>query len=204
MECGEFGMFSFGRYLTKRALSSRFRENASGATAVEFAMVVPLFLLMLGVIVETGLMMFSEYVLQTSVQEAARIVRTGQAQEKKMTAAEFKTSLCRIAKLIMNCESKVTVYMKSGANFAALAADPNSSYMSVGPKADGTTDPATFQCGKREEAVTLVASYDWTFTIPYFMSYFGNMNGKKTRRMAGFAVFKNEPFPSVSTNVCGA
>ncbi len=197
-------MLSFGRYLTRRALAARFGKNSSGATAVEFAMVVPLFLLMLGVVVETGMMMFTEYVLQTSVQEAARIVRTGQAQEQKLTSAQFKTALCRIAKNIMACESKVTVYMKAGPDFATLAADPNASYMKVGAKADGTFDAKTFQCGSREQAVTLIASYDWNFTIPYFMKYFGNWNNNNTRRMAGFAVFRNEPFPPVAANVCGA
>ena len=197
-------MLSFGRYMTMRALAARFRRNNSGATAIEFAMVVPLFLLMLGIIVETGLMMFTDYVLQTSVQEAARMVRTGQAQEQKMTAAQFKTAICRIAKIIISCESKVTVYMKSGPDFATLASDPNASYMKVGAKADGTFAATTFQCGSREQAVTLIASYDWKFTIPVFMSYFGNWNNKKARRMAGFAVFRNEPFPAVTANVCGA
>ncbi len=204
-------MLSFGRYLMGRALADRFRKNSSGATAVEFAMVVPLFILMLGIIVETGLMMFTEYVLQTSVQEAARIVRTGQAQEEKLTVAQFKTKICRIAKIIMACESKVTVYMKSALTFDALATSMNS-YMTVGVKPDGTTDAPTFQCGKRDEMVALIATYDWNFQLLYIwntagvkvgiMDYFGNLNGGKTRRMAGFAMFKNEPFPSVSTNVC--
>lgn len=195
-------MFSFGRYLMKRATTRRFKSDASGATAVEFAMVIPMFLLVLGVIVETGVMMFTEYVLQTSVQEAARLVRTGQAQTKQLTAAQFKSEICRIAKIIMACESKVTVYMKAAATFADLDTDPNGSYMTVGVKADGTTAAPTYQCGKREEMVALIASYDYNFITPYFMSYFGNINGKKTRRMAGFAMFKNEPFP-VTTTACG-
>jgi Flp pilus assembly protein TadG len=195
-------MFGFGRYLLKRATTRRFRHDTSGATAVEFAMVIPLFLLVLGVIVETGIMMFTEYVLQTSVQEAARLVRTGQAQEKQLTAAQFKTEICRIAKIIMACESKVTVYMKAATSFSDLASDPSASYMNVGVNADGTTAAPTYQCGKRDEMVALIASYDYNFKIPYFMEYFGNFNSKKTRRMAGFAMFKNEPFP-VTTKACG-
>ena len=109
----------------KRGFFGRFRRDSSGATAVEFAMVAPLFFLMLGVILETGLMLFSEYVLQNSVQNAARLVRTGQVSSadgtKLMTAAEFKTSICGTVSIIFDCDSKVTVYVNSANNFATLS-----------------------------------------------------------------------------------
>lgn len=181
----------------------QFEKNTSGATAVEFAMVVPLFLLLLGIVLETGLMMFTEYVLQTSVQEAARLVRTGQAQTQEMTAATFKSKVCRIASLLISCNSKVTVYMKSAANFQTLnnTTTGAASYMTVGVKSDGTTDATTFQCGSANQVVALIATYDYKFVIPYFMHYFGNLNNNNTRRMAGFAMFRNEPFPA-STAAC--
>lgn len=196
-------MFSFSRYLTRRAMARRFGKDISGATAIEFAVVMPMFLLVLGVILETGLMMFTEYVLQTSVQEAARLVRTGQAQQSQMTSANFKKAVCKIAKVIIACESKVTVYLKASATFTTLSTAASSS-MTVGPKPDGTTDPATFQCGAPNQAVALIATYDWDFTIPFFMKYFGNLKNNNTRRMAGFAMFKNEPFPAAAASVCGA
>uniref|UniRef100_UPI00112F141F TadE/TadG family type IV pilus assembly protein n=1 Tax=Escherichia coli TaxID=562 RepID=UPI00112F141F len=57
---------------------ARWRRSESGATAVEFALVAGPFFYVLGCICETGLMLFTEYVIQNSVQEAARLVRTGQ------------------------------------------------------------------------------------------------------------------------------
>lgn len=184
-----------------RAKSASFLRNTRGATAVEFAMVAPIFLLMLGVILETGLMLFTEYVLQTSVQDAARWVRTGRAQEAKLSATQFKAKVCETAGLMINCNSKVTVYLASAANFTALNTLVPS-YLSIGAKSDGTTDPQPFSCGGPSEAVALIATYDWEFTIPYFMDFFGNISGNKKRRMAGFAMFKNEPFPSVAGNKC--
>jgi Flp pilus assembly protein TadG len=196
-------MFSFGRYLMGRALALRFRKSTSGVTAIEFAMLVPLFMLVLGVIMETGIMMFTEYVLQTSVQEAARLVRTGQAQEAKYSSDTFKTKVCNIAKLIMACESKVTIYMKAGVKFDDFVNEASNSFMTVGVKPDGTFAPKTFQCGKPNEVVSLIATYDYKFTMPYFMHFFGNLNNGNVRRMAGFAMFKNEPFPAITANVCG-
>ena len=196
-------MLSFSRYLARLAWARRFRKDTKGTAAVEFAMVVPLFLLLLGIVVETGVMMFTEHVLQTSVQDAARLVRTGQAQSQAMTAATFKSKVCRIASLLINCNSKVTVYMKSGASFSALADTTTgaSSYLTIGVKPDGTTDPATFKCGSANQVVALIVTYDYKFALPYFMKYFGNFNND-TRRMAGFAMFRNEPFPP-NTPSCG-
>jgi Flp pilus assembly protein TadG len=180
-----------------------FLRDDKAAAAVEFAMVAPLFFLMLGVVLETGLMMFTEYVLQTSVQEAARLVRTGQAQEQKMTKAKFKDEICDLAGIIIDCQNDVTVYMNSEADFGTLATQVPS-YMSIGPADDGTPGASSNDCGAPEESVALIATYDWDFSIPYFMSFMGNRKSDTSRRMAGFAMFKNEPFPVVAGNVCGA
>ena len=111
-----------------------------------------------------------------------------------MSAAQFKEKICDLAGLIMDCEGKVTVYLNSKTNFATLAST-TPSYLDVGPAADGTMPTTTFNCGKPSETVALIATYDWKFVIPYFMQYFANHNGDKSRRLAGFAMFKNEPFP---------
>jgi Flp pilus assembly protein TadG len=178
-----------------------FRKSQDGVTAIEFAMVGPVFFLMLGVTLETGIMMFTEYVLQTSVQEAARIVRTGQAHEQKMSASKFKESVCRLMGKMVDCNGKVTVYLDSKANFTGLSTStPN--YLSIGPADDGTPSPTTFTCGAPGQSVALIATYDWKFYIPYFMNYFGNKNGNKTRRMAGFAMFQNEPYPLDPAKTC--
>jgi Flp pilus assembly pilin Flp len=179
----------------------RFRRDSSGATAVEFAMVAPLFFLMLGVIIETGLMLFTEYVIQTGVQDAARLVRTGQAQDAQLAAADLKGKICNLAGVIIDCPGKVTVYVAAATDFAALkTAMP--SYLGIGKKPDGTPGPSSYNCGGPAAAVGIIATYDWDFNIPYFMQFLSNMSGNtNTRRLAGFAMFKNEPFPS-TTNSC--
>jgi TadE-like protein len=185
----------------KPGFFGRFRRDSSGATAVEFAMIAPLFFLLLGVILETGLMLFTEYVIQTGVQEASRLVRTGQAQNASMAAGDLKGKICSLVGVIIDCPGKVTVYMASAKDFALLQANMPS-YLGVGKKADGSPGPSSYNCGGPSEAVGMIATYDWDFTIPYFMNFLSNMSGNSnTRRLAGFAMFKNEPFPS-STNKC--
>jgi Flp pilus assembly protein TadG len=188
-------MLSFTRYLWTKARRSRFGTDTKGVTAIEFAMIMPVFLMGMLVVLESGFMMFTEYVLQTSVQEASRLVRTGQAQKGQLSEAAFKDKICRIAGIIMNCTGKVKVYLNAEADFNALGTTP--SYMDIGDKkADGSAGTTKFICGGPNQAVALIATYDWDFVFPYFMSYFGNMNSNKTRRVGGFAMFRNEPFPA--------
>jgi len=172
----------------------KFWKNTRGVTAIEFAMVAPVFFFAMGAVVETGLMLYNEYVLQSSVQEAARKIRTGQAQLAGMNAGTFKTQICSLANAAMDCDGKVKVYVKSAATFAALkAAIP--SYLNVGTSYGGQPSYTSYDCGGPSVPVAVIATYDWNIVLP-FMSAFGNVNNDKIRRIAGVAMFMNEPFPS--------
>ena len=173
----------------------RFRKSQNGATAVEFAMVAAPFFYVLGCICETGLMLFSEYVLQNSVQDAARLVRTGQVTASDgaaiMTASDFKTKVCDTVSIIFDCGGKVTVYVNSADTFASLSttvADP----VTVGTT-NGAPYPVVFTPGGQMKAATVIATYDWKFVFP-FMSFLGNIDSGKKRRIYGIAMFRNEPF----------
>ena len=177
-------------------------RNVDGVTAIEFAMIAPVFFFIMGSLMETGLMLFAEYVMQTSVQEAARLVRTGQAQTAGTTSAAFKNQICNVATVISNCNARVTVSMVSRPTFAQLAtAVP--SYLRVGSDyGAGTGNNASNQCGASEQAVAVIATYDWDFTMPLLASYFGNVDNDTKRRLAGIYMFQNEPFPA--GGACGA
>jgi Flp pilus assembly protein TadG len=180
----------------KKTIGLRWREfwaADDGVTAIEFAIVGPPFLLLIGMILETGLMLFTEYALQNSVQEASRSIRTGAAQTGAYNTAKFKTEICKFAKALPNCNAKLSVDVKNATKFSTLNLP---SYLNVGTKNDGTMNPSTFSCGGPSEAVGVIATYDWTFTLP---SYLGNVNGGKARRLSGVAVFRNEPFPAGTT-----
>lgn len=190
------------REIAMRAFINRLRpkfvrriiRSEDGATAVEFALVAFPFFMIMGCICETGIMLFTEYSIQSGVQEAARQIRTGQAQNASMSADQFKTKICEITGIVINCESNLTVYVRPANTFASLATVmPN--YMNVGAKPDGTPNPTSYNCGGPSQAAAVVATYDWKFTMP-FMSFLGNFDGGKKRRLYGLAIFQNEPFPA--------
>lgn len=184
--------------MIKNRMKLRYRNfwrADDGVTAIEFAFVAPPFLLLMGMILETGLMLFTEYALQASVQEAARTIRTGSAQTAAYNVTNFKQEICKHAKTVPNCESKLAVDVTKATKFSTLTLP---SYLNVGKKDDGTMNPASYNCGGPKDAVGVTATYDWTFILP---TYIGNINGGKARRLSGVAVFRNEPFPAGTS--CG-
>ena len=177
-------------------LLRRFGRSQRGAAAVEFALVAGPFFFVLASICETGLLLFTEYVMQNAVQEASRMVRTGQVTATDGTllksASQFKTEICDQVSAIIDCDAKVTVYVNNANTFAALEtamSDP----LTIGKKADGTMSAPTYSPGGQLRAATVIATYDWYFAMP-FMSFLGNVDNDKARRVYGLAIFRNEPF----------
>src|SRR5436853_3683647 len=88
-------------------LLRRFRKAEGGMTAIEFAFVGGPFLYLLCVIFETGLMLFSEYVIENGVADAARMIRTGQVQSGSMSASDFKNVVCGGLASFLQCSSNL-------------------------------------------------------------------------------------------------
>ena len=74
-------------------------KNQKGATAIEFAFVaLPFFMLMIGIL-ELGMYYASATVMEGATVQAARIIRTGQAQESGDPLASGCRSLVRRERL---------------------------------------------------------------------------------------------------------
>jgi Flp pilus assembly protein TadG len=181
-----------------RRARRKYADSEHGATAVEFAMVAGPFFLVLGVIIETGLMMFTEYALQSAVQDTGRLIRTGQAQNSGFSATTFKNAICDTAGVLIDCQNKVTVYVNHSAQTFAQLSALVPSFLTIGPTVSNTTYPVTFSCGAPLQPVAVVATYDWYFSM-VGMSYLGNVMSNSARRLVGFAIFLNEPFNATGT-----
>ncbi len=177
----------------------RFKKEEKGATAVEFALVAGPFFFVLGCICETGLMLFTEYVIQNSVQEAARLVRTGQASAADgsitLSSSDFKAKICEEVNIIIDCDGGVSVYVNNAATFSALTTlMPNPDFpLTIGVSNSGAKYNMVYQPGGQLRAATVIATYDWDFAFP-FMDFLGNMRDGQIRRLYGLAIFRNEPF----------
>ncbi|MBV9905333.1 MAG: pilus assembly protein, partial [Alphaproteobacteria bacterium] len=87
-------------------VGARMRAERNKASAmIEFAMIAPVFFLMLTGIIENGLIYMAGSTLQYATDNAARYVRTGQAQAAGMTQAQFKTRICNDISALLSCSN---------------------------------------------------------------------------------------------------
>jgi Flp pilus assembly protein TadG len=170
-------------------LLGRFKKSQEGVTAIEFAMVGGPFLYLLGVIFETGLMLFSEYVIENGVSQSARMIRTGQAQAAKMSASDFKTQVCGRVLAFLDCGNKLHVDVRRFTAFADVVM-PNPT--ANNELTDDVTKNAQFQPGGPMEVVVVRAYYEWKLFMPG-ISQLANISGGR-RLLSSGAAFRNEPF----------
>jgi Flp pilus assembly protein TadG len=175
-----------------RAIIKRFRRSEDASVAVEFGFVAPVFFLLILVFIELAAMIFIEYSMEVAATATARQIRTGQAQNSKWSSTEFKKEFCRTAKLILNCESSVKVFVKAGLSFTQIAADAPK-FNEVGADKDGADKNTSFACGLPLDVVAVIITFDRKFVLPV-MDYFGNTPKKGMRRLIATSVFKNEPY----------
>ncbi len=182
-------------------------------TAVEFAIISPIFFFLLFVIAETALVFIAEQVMDNAVFETARMIRTGQAQtgtwntdpdapQTAMTPAEFEAAVCARMSVFVDCDSSdFYLQVKSYPTFA----DVDTS-RPIDDDEEGTFEaPGAFQFGLPNEIVVVRAYYQWPTN-----KIFGNLslqdtdlpNGK--RLIGSFAAFCNEPYETTSEGCGGA
>lgn len=85
----------------------RLIQDIKGATAVEFALIAPLFFAVIFSFIETGWVLSKVVMLEQSVASASRLVYTGQAPTKE----SLETQLCDQNPLIEDCLENINVEM---------------------------------------------------------------------------------------------
>jgi Flp pilus assembly protein TadG len=175
---------------------SRFLCREDGATAVEFGFVGIPFLYLLCVIFETGLILFTEYTLENGSAQAARLIRTGQAQTSGMSPAQFKNIICEKI-VFLDCESKLYVDVRKYADFESVSTPSSISTDGEGNKeiSDDISVDAQFDMGGPQDIIVVRAYYDWKLFVPGIPGMSGMATLKNSRRLlsASFA-FRNEPY----------
>lgn len=99
----------------KSALFKPFWRSEGGATAVEFAMVGPIFFAILFSMLETGWMMAKTAVLDEAVAKASRLIYTGQAPTK----AALEAAICENAFVFNDCIGNINVETTVIADFSS-------------------------------------------------------------------------------------
>jgi Flp pilus assembly protein TadG len=165
----------------------RFLRNAAGSSAIEFAILAVPFLAGLIGAFEVAVYLFTEDALQHNLEDGARQIRTGAAQNGDVSAAEFKAAVCGNLSYYLDCDN-LKVEVKSFEVFGDVAMDE--------PIQDGAMNPAlnspTYDPGQPEEVVVARAFYQWNLYVPSLVG-FSNLEGGKRLVVAAIA-FRNEPY----------
>jgi Flp pilus assembly protein TadG len=192
-------------------LGRRVAHNEDGATAIEFAMVgMPFFMMLFG-IMGVGLYFFSVFNLENALEQAARKLRTGEAQAagKTKTAAEqkadFKTSVCGFVAAFLDCDTKLRVQVVNVTTRAAAAAAAGTPVQlpsvatcreKLTPTSDDTliaTAKTSFDKVEQSETVVVTLCYQMELLQSIPLIKLGNMPDGSMMLQAAI-VFKAEPF----------
>jgi Flp pilus assembly protein TadG len=180
-----------GSALARRAGQrlGRFFRHRRGATAVEFAMIAPLFFGSLFAIMETGTLYLRTTALEAGVEEAKRVTMTGQVAGAGDAAAQlskFKTAFCNQAGWIIPCDS-VKFDVRSFTTFGAAAMPA--------PVSGGNFDSSSlqFNTGKPCEIVVIRAYYETASITALIRNDVSQLNSGNVL-LTGAAAFKNEPY----------
>jgi Flp pilus assembly protein TadG len=174
-----------------------FRRDIRGVTAVEVALVAPLFLALAFAILQTALIFWAQQVLETNVADGARLILTGQTQsnpELKSDSERFlslRDAICDSGPVVMvgiaECKEKLRLDVRvlSSFNDADLAM----------PIEDGVlkADDFGYQNSTGNQIVLVRAALELPIVLSFMNPSIANLaNGN--RLIMATAAFRTEPF----------
>jgi Flp pilus assembly protein TadG len=174
----------------------QFIRDRRGAVLIETAIVGPPFLLLLLSIIELGLILSTQALLDGATRDAARAIRTGQVNFAGNTLTSFQNILCSDMSMILStatCQTNVLINVVSSTStsFSNLSFSSCAVNQGTPPPVGQTACP--FSPGNAGNIVGVQVSYDRPFIIPWVGSLLSVSNSQQTL-LQSTVVFMNEPF----------
>lgn len=173
----------------KKSLFRAFRKSDDGTTAIEFAMLsVPFTLLLVG-LVETGLFFTAGVLLDGASQDAARLIRTGQAQNSGDPQTMFEDRLCQKVGVFIDCNDLL---------YEAIPVADNSfdsvDGMTPSFDEDGNLESQGFATGGSNDVVVIRVAYRYNFLTPFIGHFMGEAADRDGALLMTTVVARNEPY----------
>ena len=181
-------------------LCRRLKADAvKGSAAIEFALIAPVFFILLMGTIETGVIFFAQSTLQNAVNDTARMVRTGQTgcfttsggNCVAMTQAQFRTQICGEASAILQDCNGASLQFDVQAYSSGFTGASNSSPLVAGDLPALTV----FNVGNACDVVLVRAFYKWPVFTPILGFFLQNVAGGY-HLLSTAAAFRNEPYTS--------
>jgi Flp pilus assembly protein TadG len=184
----------------------RLARDSIGAVAVEMAMVGPLFFLLLVTILDLGLLLTNQSLLEGAARDAARLIRTGQVQTATSPITTFQNLLCSDMSSVMSaaqCAANITFEVQTFSSFGSVSFTP----CVLNANQTGTGTVCTFTPGSGGDIVGVKAVYNRPFIIPWVGGCLsggscwagvgttsGSNPGTGYVTLVSTVIFRNEPF----------
>jgi len=167
----------------------RLASETRAVVAVEFAILAPMFLVLVLGIVDTGLLLTSQALLDTATADAARLIQTGQASSN---GATFGSQLCSEVSSLINCSS-LTYRVQTGNSFGDI---PASYTLANGAPVGFSAYPAAISAGNSGGSLTNdFVVVQVAYQRPWLFAMLAPAMGSSTELLLSTAVFENEPVP---------
>lgn len=183
---------TFLRRLISPAVSRgrAFARDDRGVTAIEFGLLALPFFTIIYAILETTMVFFAAQILDSAVEDASRMVKTGQAQSAGYTIDDFRTLMCGYTFNIFDC-SQIKIKVAKITNFSSTTT--SNTVQTCTTTTCTWTVAEGFSPGVGREVVQVFAYYRWPLLVN--LPYFNLKNQPDNYRLLGATrVFRNEPF----------
>lgn len=195
---------TYRSYRQKKAGGRQLARRQDGVTAVEFAMIAPVFILFVMGIIEFSLIMFVSMVMESATDDTARLGKTGFVAGGTTRQAEIIADVNnRTAGLLDPAQIAVTTQVY--ANFDNVGqpepcispptppcgGTPGVNFTDVNGNGQWDADMGAAGLGNPGDIVVYTVTYPWPIVTPVMRAFLGN-----TYRITARSVVRNEPYPA--------
>jgi Flp pilus assembly protein TadG len=174
--------------------------EASAVSAIEFAILLPLFVGLMFMIAQIGLYFYLSTSLYYATAKAARQIMTGAVLSQSLNAAEFRNNvLCPLLPGSMSCNNIITnvQVVPPGANGASWAALTNNMTGLISPAMNNAQ--TSFCIGAGGSLVAMQVYYAMpVLGISQMLPNASSFNGQSVIFISATAAWKNEPFSTAN------
>jgi Flp pilus assembly protein TadG len=167
-------------------LKRNLAKSKDGNALMEFALLAPVFFMLVSGLVEFVLYEYKSYALNHVVYEAARNLQTGEVQKSEDMAAAFHEEVCAHSNGMIDCEAIVfdvrSFDQLSQVTFPAVVFDDQ-----------GNPTNFVFEPGGAKKYSVVRASIHHTFITPFMAELMG-MGPDLPAIVNSYSIVRNEPW----------
>lgn len=156
-------------------------------TMVEFGLIALPFFTLLFFILEMGMSLFAGQLLENATIDAARLIRTGQAQQSGFDSSAFKQQVLDRLYGIPFSADRLSIDVEKIDDFTQFRGDPLVQ--------DGELqDNFTYDHGEAGDIIIVRVIYRWPLVTSFMRLDYSDLNSGD-RLLVSTSIFRNEPFP---------